>query len=61
MLQVSEREQALLLAALCNWQMDMRNEDLAYIFKGYFGGQHPLAEEEIEAFCERLQSAHGRS
>ena len=55
--ELSAREIAQLLAALRNWQTDSLNEDLADAFAGHFAEHGPLADDEIEALCERLNFA----
>ena len=58
--EISEREVAQLLAALRNWQIDALNEDLAESFSGHFEDYEPLADDEIEELCERLNFAEGQ-
>ena len=59
-IELTDREVAVLLAALRNWQTDSLNEDLADAFAGHFEDQEPLDDEEIDALCERLNFAEGQ-
>ena len=52
--ELNDREIALVLAALRNWQVDGLNEDLAETFAGHFEEHEPLSDEEIDALCERI-------
>ena len=52
--ELNDREIALVLAALRNWQVDALNEDLADTFAGHFEEHEPLSDEEIDALCERI-------
>ena len=60
-IELSEPEAAQLLAALRKRQTDSLNEDLADAFAGHLEDQAPLADEEIDALCERLNFAGSRS
>jgi hypothetical protein len=55
--ELSDREIAMLLAALRNWQTDDLNEDLAEAFSGHFEDHAPLSDDEIDDLCERLNFA----
>ena len=55
--ELSAQEVAQVLAALRNWQVDALNEDLADAFAGHFEDHEPLTDDEIDAFCERLNFA----
>ena len=54
LVELSDREIALVLAALRNWQMDELNEDLVDTFSGHFVDHEPLSDEEIDDLCERI-------
>lgn len=52
---LSDREIAVILAALRNWQTDSLNEDMAEEFRDYFVGDvSMLTDDEIDALCERI-------
>ena len=55
--ELSDREIALVLAALRNWQMDSLNEDLVDAFAGHFEDHEPLSDDEIDRLCERLNAS----
>jgi len=52
--ELSDRELALVLAALRNWEMDALNEDLVDTFSGHFEDYEPLSDDEIDELCQRL-------
>jgi hypothetical protein len=54
--ELSDRELALVLAALRNWQMDALNEDLVDTFRDHFFEQEPLSDDEVDELCQRLNS-----
>jgi hypothetical protein len=58
--ELSERETAMLLAALRNWQTDALNEDLEEAFAAHFEEHTMLDDAEIDALCERLNFADGQ-
>ena len=58
--ELSEREMAMLVAALRNWRTDALNEDLEHASAGHFEGFGMLNDEEIDALCERLNFADGQ-
>jgi hypothetical protein len=57
MLQISKREAALILAAIRNWQEDLRSLDLYDFYEGYFEDVDPLEDSEIEELCRRVALA----
>jgi len=58
--ELSEREVAMLMAALRNWQTDSLNEDLEEAFASHFEEHQMLDDNEIDALCERLNFADGQ-
>jgi predicted transcriptional regulator len=52
--ELSDREIAIILASLRNWQIDALNEDLAEAFAGHFEDHEPLTDDEIDELCERI-------
>ena len=49
-----DRELANILSAQRNWQSDALNEGLAEAFSGHIEGHKPLADDEIDGYCQRV-------
>jgi hypothetical protein len=58
--QLSERELATVLAALRYWQEEMSPHDNAASCSEHFGEVEPLTADEIDDFCERLNTFERR-
>ncbi len=56
-LELSNREAAMLLAALRNWQEESRTVDLADFYEAYFEEHEPLDSSEIDGLCQRIAEA----
>jgi hypothetical protein len=61
MLELSQREAVLVLAALRNWQDESKNVDMADQYEAYFEFDEPLSSEEIDAVCLRMAEAASKS
>ena len=57
MLEISQREAALILAAIRNFQEDLKTIDLYDLYEGYFEDVDPLDEAETEDLCRRIAAA----
>ena len=55
--ELSDRETALVLAALRNWQDESRTIDLADHYEAYFEFHEPLSSDAIDALCARIAEA----
>ena len=55
--ELSNREAALVLAALRNWQEEAQTTNLEDLFEAYFENEDPLENEQIDALCQRIVSA----
>jgi hypothetical protein len=55
--ELSNREAALVLAALRNWQEESKGVDLADFYEAYFEEHEPLESIEIDALCGRIAEA----
>jgi hypothetical protein len=61
MLELTKREAALILAAIRNWQEDLKITDLYDYYEGYFEDVDPPEDAEIEALCQRVAAASRQS
>ena len=55
--ELSDRETSLLLAALRNWQDESQTIDLADHYEAYFEFHEPLSSDQIDALCARIAEA----
>jgi hypothetical protein len=55
--ELSNREAALVLAALRNWQEEAQTTNLEDLFEAYFENEDPLENEQIDALCQRIVAA----
>ena len=55
--ELSNREAALVLAALRNWQEEAQTTNLEDLFEAYFENEDPLENEQIDALCRRIVAA----
>jgi hypothetical protein len=55
--EMSNREAALVIAALRNWQEEMKTTDLEDLFEAYFENEGGYEDGEIDALCKRIASA----
>jgi hypothetical protein len=55
--ELSNREAALVLAALRNWQEESKGVDLADFYEAYFEEHEPLESTEIDDLCGRIAEA----
>jgi hypothetical protein len=55
--EMSNREAALVLAALRNWQEESQTTNLEDLFEAYFENEDPLEHAEIDALCQRIVAA----
>jgi hypothetical protein len=55
--EMSNREAALVLAALRNWQEESQTTNLEDLFEAYFENEDPLENEQIDALCQRIVAA----
>src|SRR5436190_447398 len=55
--EMSNREAALVLAALRNWQEEAQTTNLEDLFEAYFENEDPLEHEQIDALCQRIVAA----
>ena len=55
--ELTDREIALVLAALRNWQNDAEDFDMVEVFSGHFEDYEPLSDEEIDDLCQRINFA----
>ena len=60
-LTLSKREASQVLAALRNWQEEMRTVDIADYYEAYFEEHEPLASAEIDALCGRIAESAAKS
>ena len=59
--ELSNREAALVLAALRNWQEESQATNLEDLFEAYFENEDPLDHEQIDALCRRIVAAANES
>ena len=52
--EMSNREAALVLAALRNWQDEAQTTNLEDLFEAYFENEDPLEHDQIDALCQRI-------
>jgi hypothetical protein len=55
--EMSNREAALVLAALRNWQEEAQATNLEDLFEAYFENEDPLEHDQIDALCQRIVAA----
>ena len=55
--EMSNREAALVLAALRNWQEEAQSTNLEDLFEAYFENEDPLENDQIDALCQRIVAA----
>jgi len=55
--EMSNREAALVLAALRNWQEEAQSTNLEDLFEAYFENEDPLESDQIDALCQRIVAA----
>ena len=55
--ELSNREAALVLAALRNWQEESQSTNLEDLYEAYFENEDPLENEQIDALCQRIVAA----
>ena len=55
--ELSNREAALVLAALRNWQEESQTTNLEDLYEAYFENEEPLEHDDIEALCQRIVAA----
>jgi hypothetical protein len=55
--EMSNREAALVLAALRNWQEEAQSTNLEDLFEAYFENEDPLENAQIDALCQRIVAA----
>jgi hypothetical protein len=55
--EMSNREAALVLAALRNWQEESQSTNLEDLFEAYFENEDPLDNEQIDELCRRIVAA----
>ena len=55
--ELSNREAALVLAALRNWQEEAQTTNLEDLFEAYFENEDPLENDQIDALCQRIAAA----
>ena len=55
--EMSNREAALVLAALRNWQEEAQTTNLEDLFEAYFENEDPLEHDQIDALCQRIVAA----
>lgn len=55
--ELDNREAAIVLAALRNWQEESKTVDLADYYEAYFEDVDPPGDEEIDAICARITNA----
>ena len=55
--ELSNREAALVLAALRNWQEESKSVELADFYEAYFEEHEPLGSIEIDSLCSRIAEA----
>jgi hypothetical protein len=55
--EMSNREAALVLAALRNWQEEAQSTNLEDLFEAYFENEGPLENDQIDALCQRIVAA----
>jgi hypothetical protein len=58
-LELNKREASQLLAALRNWQEEMKSVDIADYFEAYFEEHEPLSSDEIDELCKRIATSAG--
>jgi hypothetical protein len=56
-LELDKREALQLLAALRNWQEEMKSVDIADYFEAYFEEHEPLSSDEIDELCKRIAAS----
>jgi hypothetical protein len=55
--EMSNREAALVIAALRNWQDEAKTTDLEDLFEAYFENEGGYEDTEIDALCSRISKA----
>ena len=56
-IELDNREAAIVLAALRNWQEESKTVDLAGYYEAYFEDVDPPSSEEIDVICARITNA----
>jgi hypothetical protein len=56
-IEIDNREAAIILAALRNWQEESKTVDLADYYEAYFEDVDPPSDQEIDAICARITEA----
>jgi hypothetical protein len=55
--EMSNREAALVIAALRNWQEEMKTNEMEDLFEAYFENEGGYEDAEIDALCSRISRA----
>lgn len=56
-LELDKREASQILAALRNWQEEIKSVDVADYYEAYFEEHEPLSSGEIDSLCSRITNA----